>query len=223
MFDTSTSAARRSRSRPVSSRRRAGWWGGAAALVLVATLIVFAGCTARIVPPAPAEVSDPQMVYLLDHGRTSSLVLPTNGMMVRYAYGEYQWYALERTGVLRVFPALFWPTPATLGQKLMPGPVSPEMIQQQVLVGIEAIHAVEVDAARVRSLLDRLERRFEAGAAEREVVVAPVRDLQFVPTSPRYHVFYNSNHVAAEWLEALGCTVRGPTILSRWRVEPPPD
>ena len=206
----------------VERRGTRGGYCGLKTLLLIALgavvlmLIGLAGCTATIVPPA--QVSEPRTVYLLDHGRTSSLVLPTDDGMIRYAYGEYRWYALEHTGALRASGAMLWPTQATLGRNVIDATTGPATIHRHVRVGIDTIHSVEVEAEHVRELLDRLADEFDAGAAADRVVFTPARDLAFVPTTPRYHLFHNSNHASAHWLEALGCEVRGPTVLSTWRV-----
>lgn len=58
---------------------------------LLLVLLLLAGCAGRLTPPE-APVS-PVTVYLLDHGRHASLVLPRReGGMVRYSYGEWRWY-----------------------------------------------------------------------------------------------------------------------------------
>lgn len=196
-------------------------------VVLVAlALAALASCTATIVPPR--QVHEPRTVYLLDHGRTSSLVLPHNDGFIRYAYGEHRWYALEETGPLRAFGAMLWPTQGTLGRKRLAIPPSGSTseaaeeasIRSDVRVPIEAVYPVRVEAERVAGLREALADRFDAAAAEATVVHTPARDLRFVPASPRYHLLHNSNHATADWLEQLDCEVRGPTVLSKWRVEP---
>src|SRR5688572_25859227 len=73
---------------------------------LFATLLFLAGCTTTIVPPS--AVAEPARVAVLDHGRHTSLLveLPGEGAMVRYAYGDWRWYALGQTGVLEGIAAL---------------------------------------------------------------------------------------------------------------------
>lgn len=194
----------------------------AAALALIAlTTTALSGCTATVVPPA--EVDEPRTVYLLDHGRTSSLVLPINDGMVRYAYGEHRWYALEQTFVLRAFPAMLWPTQGTLGRKRIDAPASASAVRRHVLVNIDYLHELRVEAEHVRELLDELHEHYAASAAEAGVISTPSRDLEFVRVAPSYHLLHNSNHVSADWLEALGCEVRGPRVLSRWRVRTASD
>ena len=91
------------------ARRRLGSGLGGAAAVLLLTQ----ACTTVIVPPvAPAE---PGPVFLLDHGRHASLVLPRgDDGMVRYSYGEWKYYAQVRTGIGEASAAVLWPTRAGL-------------------------------------------------------------------------------------------------------------
>src|SRR5688572_33154323 len=87
----------------------AGW-----ARVLVPLLVMLAGCSTTVVTPAaPLE---PVTAFLLDHGSTSSLVMPTaDGNMVRYVYGDWNWYALRNTGIIDGLRALLGPSQGTLG------------------------------------------------------------------------------------------------------------
>lgn len=76
---------------------------------------------------------------MLDHGRHASLLMErADGSMVRYAYGEWEWYALGRTGPARAFAALFVPSEAALGRKELAGPLTPETARARVREGFEA-------------------------------------------------------------------------------------
>lgn len=189
--------------------------------IMIATLLLLmGGCTTTTVV-APADVDDPATVYLLDHGRTSSLVLPAGDHMVRYAYGDWRYYALRQRGLGRGAAALLWPTDATLGRKRMAAPATPQNIRERVRSGIEAMHAVGVSKARVEALRERLDATWEAGSDE--AVVNVLNDLVFVPHPADYHTFHNSNHAVANWLEMLGAEVKGSAANSDWRVVRPQD
>jgi hypothetical protein len=176
------------------------------------------GCATAIVPP-PAP-PDPRPVFLLDHGRHSSLVLPTpEGGAVRYAYGDWNYYALRRTGLLQALPALLWPTRAGLGRRELAGPAEAEAIRRQVRVGIERLYRIVVSAGAVDRLRARLDGIYESRRHTR--VYNAAYDLEFVHHPRPYWGFHNSNQVVASWLEALGCDVRGLGLFSRWKVEPP--
>ncbi|MGH8287112.1 MAG: hypothetical protein ACRETT_15295, partial [Steroidobacteraceae bacterium] len=80
-----------------------------------------AGCTTTI--GAPVHPADPVEVFIIDQGRTASLVIPaSSGGMLRYAYGDWRWYALRETGLFRGAAALLWPTQGALGRAELGGP-----------------------------------------------------------------------------------------------------
>jgi hypothetical protein len=190
-----------------------GWcWRGVLSVVAALGL---AGCTATIVPPAvPLE---PARVAVLDHGRHSSLLLERpGGGMVRYAYGELDWYAKGRTGPARAFSALLLPTEAALGRKRLPGPLTRQTVREQVAEGIEEVIVFDVDARRAEALVHRLDALFEAGKAR--MAHNPAHDLDFVPIPVSYWLGRNSNLMTAQWLEELGVSVEGANVLSTWQL-----
>src|SRR3954452_3202565 len=89
------------------------------------------GCTNTVTPPA--HVADPVTVYLVDQGRTSSLVLPrADGKAIRYAYGNWNWYALGNRGPLDAIGAMLIPSKATLGRHEMTDPRDADAIRAEV-------------------------------------------------------------------------------------------
>lgn len=193
-------------------RRRLG-------LVLsVLAVVVLSGCAAATIVP-PAAVSDPVRAAVLDHGRHSSLLLQrSDGSVVRYAYGEWEWYAVGRTGPGRAVGALFWPSEAALGRRQLPGPLTREAAREQVGEGFEDILIFEVEAVRAERLDRRLDALFRSGQAR--LAYNRDFDLEFVPVEASYWIGRNSNLVMAEWLEELGCRVDDPGVLSAWRLRP---
>lgn len=182
-------------------------------------LVVFLlnGCagTTRIIPPAAPL--DPVPVFVVDHGRHTSLVLPVpDGSLHRYAYGDERYYALRETGVGQALAALLWSTPGVLGHRRLSGPASVESLRAQLRVGVREIHTLQVE----RTAVERLRNRLDAwiGQADR-VLPAPAVDLSFVPYPQAYSLRHNSNQVVADWLRDLGCSVDGRPILSGWRIE----
>jgi hypothetical protein len=85
------------------------WRGRCPALAVTAPLWLF-GCGATVYPPR--HVPAPSQVGVLDHDRHSSLILQIPDGMVRYFYGDWQWYALRQTGPLEGISALFRPSKA---------------------------------------------------------------------------------------------------------------
>lgn len=196
-----------------------GSWRGRGFALAIASPLLLLGCAATAFPPR--DVADPVQVGVLDHGRHTSLIVevPGNGM-IRYAYGDWQWYALRRTGPFEASSALLWPSPAGLGRKELPGPFSPSAVSRQVRVRIEHALYLTVDAGKVRDLIERLDGIFFERRAEH--VYNEAYDLVFVPHPKRYSLFHNSNQVVGDWLEQLGCEVEGTTFFSDWRKGAPP-
>lgn len=187
-------------------------------LVLVASLAL-PGCATTIYPP-PA-VTAPATVAVLDHGRHASLVveIPGEARMIRYAYGDWAWYALRQTDAVEATRAIFWPSQGALGRRELAGPPSAESISRGVRVAIEHAVFIEVEAAAARDLIARLDGIYAANIATR--IYNEAYDLEFVHHPDKYWVFHNSNRMVAEWLAILACEVEGPTILSDWHLRRP--
>lgn len=182
---------------------------------LAALLLASGGCTTTLVPPA--DVREPVSVFLLDHGRTPSLVLPAaDGGMIRYAYGDWQWYALRRTGALNAIPALLWPTRGTLGRGELAGPADDASIRRQVHVGIEHLYEIRVESEAVQRLRETLDGIYHENLDT--LIVTESVGLSFTHHPQSYCALHNSNHVVADWLRQLGVQTRGITCVSTWRV-----
>ena len=125
----------------------------------IAAPLWLSGCATTVF--APQRVADPAQVGILDHGRHASLIVETSAdQMVRYAYGDWQWYALRKTGPAEASSALLWPSQAALGRRQLPGPFSPTAVSREVRVPIEHAIYLTVDAREVRRLVDRLDGIF---------------------------------------------------------------
>lgn len=188
-----------------SMRRLAGLW----------CALSLGGCAATVTCPTGPDATDP--VFLLDHGRHSSLVLPApDGRLVRYSYGDRRWYAEVDTGFWQGAAALLRRTPAVLGRRELYGdPVSDEVVRA-LRVGVEYAYTLQTTPDAAAALVARLEALFRAGAEAKRF--NPDYDLEFVPHPRDYTGWHNSNHVVADWLRELGCEVGGSPIVSRWRV-----
>jgi hypothetical protein len=215
---------RGSYNRRVLSIQRA--WHAAPRTTLPALLLAATGCATTVVPPD--DVKDPITVYLLDHGRTTSLVLPIESgaggtsqspALVRYTYGDWNWYALENTGTIDGLLALFWPTRGTLGRRELggrgPGETAAAAIRRQV-DEIDHVHEVRVERAALRRLTGRLESLYRANL--HTAVEGKLSDLTFVHHPRPYTAFGNSNHQVSDWLRDLGCGIRGFAFFADWRV-----
>ncbi len=185
-------------------------------IVAIAFVALASGCTSVIIPPVDPE--DPVSVFVLDHGRHSSLVLPDeDGGSIRYSYGDWDYYALNRTGLGSGLRALLWPTPAALGRQRLTEAADADNMHRLLRVTVVQSHELKVATAAVRKLRDELGSRFEAAADSLHYSAA--YDVYFVHHAEPYTFGYNSNRMVARWLEQLGCTVIGRPVLSNWRID----
>lgn len=187
---------------------------------LAAVLPWLSGCgPTQVVPPAGLE--QPAEIFVLDHGRHTSLVVSTpEGAMVRYAYGDWRFYAERLTGPGHALAALLWSTPGALGRRQLAGPPTPFEVRLQVPLVIVELHRIHVERARVEVLRARLDAIFDAAEVQLDV---PEVLLVFVPHPRPYNLVHNSNRAIADWLVELGCEIDGRPILARWRFEAPAD
>lgn len=194
---------------------RAGLYG----CLILATLLVLGGCGTTAITPPPRPL-DPVPVFVLDHGRHTSLVLTAaDGSLHRYAYGDWRYYAERDTSPWSALAALFWPTQGALGHRSLPGPPTAEAVERQVRVAIRALHVLQVERHRAQALHARLRGIIEDSAQRLE---APEVDLVFVPHPRHYSLAHNSNQAVADWLSELGCAVSRRPVLSGWRIEAAP-
>jgi hypothetical protein len=200
------------RRKSLAGQRRIRWLGGAAA-----ALLLVQACTTVIVPPVdPAE---PLPVFLLDHGRHASLVLPRGDEgMVRYSYGDWEYYAKVETGVVEASAAVIGPTRAGLGRRELPGLPGASGVRRTVR-GIERLYRVIVGSGEVERLRAHLDSIYETNIET--LIYNSSYDLEFVHHPRSYWALHNSNQVVAAWLQYLGCRIDGAAIFSNWRVEPP--
>lgn len=186
--------------------------------VLAALGIVAACATTYVVTPPPlVSAAARAPIAVLDHGRHSSLVIGLpDGRMVRYAYGDWRWYAEGTKGVAEGYAALFRETPAALGRRVLPGPLTAETLRRQVRVVIEDMLLLEVDAAAAQRLVDNLDSIAKAGRA-RKLTNQEV-DLDFFPHPVPYTEAHSSNRVLASWLREMGAEVEGDGLIADWKL-----
>lgn len=183
--------------------------------VLISFLPFALSCTTRIEPPARLEKGE--VIALLDHGHHSTLVLPTSQHgAVRFAYGDWQYYALNKSGVFRGFAALLWPSQAALGRRVLPGPLTRENLLRRIPEGVEGVLLFRVEARLIEEMIKELDGIYEANRESR--VLNLVFDLEFVHYPGAYSIFRNSNRVIGEWLMKLGCKLRGGAWFSKWEM-----
>ena len=207
---------------PARASRAAAGVGPIACLRQVAALAasgIIAACAATyVVTPPPLVPSAARApVAVLDHGRHSSLVIGLpDGRMVRYAYGDWRWYAEGTTGVAEGYAALFQDTPGALGRRVLAGPLTAETVQRQVRVGIEDMLLLDVDAAAAQRLVDELDGIVEAGRAR--MLPNQEVDLDFFPHPVPYTAAHSSNRVLAGWLRDMGAEIEGDGLTADWKL-----
>jgi hypothetical protein len=184
-------------------------------LFLLLAAFGFGGCQHVIEPPA--NVSDPVGVFVIDYGRHASLALPQEDFgLVGWSWGDWNWFALERTGPLEGLQALFASARSTLSRRELAPALNAEDLATRV--GAEEVLALDVERERARALLRHLERRW---LRRREEAVAHTSGQIFVPDGARYSLFNNSVHELARWLEALGANVSGTGVTANFKLREP--
>lgn len=192
----------------------------ARALALAIFIVMsLSGCatTYVVAPPALAPSAVRTPVAVLDHGRHSSLVvgLP-DGRMVRYAYGQWAWYAEGKTTAGQGLTALFGESPSALGRRELPGPLTEATLRSQVRVGIESVLLLDVDAEAARRLVAQLDAIAEQGR-DRRLINHDV-DLDFFPYPVPYSQAHSSSRMVAGWLRDMGADVAGDGLIADWRL-----
>jgi hypothetical protein len=189
---------------------------------LVILLLVGAIVVAHVVPLAipttvvpPVRPANPATVFLVDFGRTPSLVLAVgNNKLVAYVYGDWKYYALRQQGAFESVAALLWPTQGGLGRKEIAGPPIAETVRRGIGAEIEHLYEFEVE----RQALDRLHAKLDRLYHNQLNTATDSYGMTFVHHPAAYTYWSNSNHMTVDWLEDLGCEVRGPAFSSSWRV-----
>ena len=191
--------------------KRLAWVSLAAALILLASVFVPTTVT------APTNLTDARQVFLIDHGTHSSIAIETaSGGMVRYAYGDLRYYATRDTSLASGAAAVLMATPATLGRAELQGPAQTDNLRRQLVVLVDTIYALEVEATQADRLMRRLDQLHQAGAAEH--ISVPAYGLTFAPHPDDYTWYRNSSSVIAGWLEEMDVAVFGWRLLANWRL-----
>jgi len=182
-------------------------------LSLACMLLTVTACATTVRPPAAPR--DPVVVVLIDYGYHSGLILPEpGGGWVEYAYGEWDYFALNKTDLCTGMIALCCPNQGALGRRK-----HPEMGYRDLMDGVKAEERFPLTVSRERAeaLWRRLEERFQRHIDTR--VYSPVHQLTFVKDDDTYICWHNCNHAVAAWLEELGCDVRGWACFSDFSVD----
>ncbi|MBW4644871.1 MAG: DUF2459 domain-containing protein [Goleter apudmare HA4340-LM2] len=184
-----------------------------ALLATVSILLVWILSPATIIPPAdPAEAI---AIYVTTYGLHSRLVLPIdNGELIQYAYGDWNYFALNQQDLKHGAAALLLPTQGTLGKRKFSNVAE---LQQQVQRRNASLLSLEVAQAKVTQLLKILDAHFNRNIET--LVENPQTGLTFVKDDQNYTLLHNSNHALVEWLEYLNCRVYGFVMWANFQIE----
>jgi hypothetical protein len=184
--------------------------------LLLATLT---GCAWRITPPTTP--THPVMVIVADYGHHSSLLLPgQDDGMVEFAWGDYEWFAKNHTGIWRALCAIFWSEGSTLGIKKYPPAAiedpedGPTMSR---LTGANRLYRFAVSQDKVLPLRTRLLAAIDKGRDK--TIHNDWNQMDFVPDDRHYWFADNCNHRTAQWLRELGCEVDGFVLFSNFEMK----
>ncbi|MEW6746783.1 MAG: hypothetical protein AB1486_28920 [Planctomycetota bacterium] len=181
-----------------------------------ALLLAFASCATVIRPPE--QPPHPVSVYLLDYGYHAALLLPYgDARFVKYAYGDWSYFALGKTDLWHAFLAIALPTQGTLGRKEYAADPSEPWPQKAAVAA--TVYCLVVDREKADALRERLEERF----ISRLDTWHPnaTHDLEFVKDARPYTGCSNCNTVLVEWLEELGCSCSGVGWFAVFAIEAP--
>jgi hypothetical protein len=182
---------------------------------LVVTLAVLTtGCVPTSLG-SPENPRDPRAVFVIDHGRHTSLAVETrSGNLHRYAYGDTRYYRDQDTTLWSGASALLWPTPATLGRAELVGEASAPSLRNQLVVGVQEILVLQVAGEHADRLIEELDSLHQQGVAEH--VFVDTYGLVFAPHPTDYVWWHNSSTVVADWLKDMGVEVYGFGLLAWW-------
>ncbi len=189
---------------------------GTITIIIAGTLLTcLVGCANTIVPPA--NPVNPVTVFLIDYGRHTSLLLPdsADSTYIEYAYGDWDWFALDKSKWHDAFSTLLWPTQGALGR--WEWEIEPSVDEIRRRIPCEDAYAIVVGSSEAAGQRDRLNAAYES---QLDTLHHQARyQLDFVHHDENYHSLHNCNHVVTNWLEQMGCEVRGSAIFANFRVE----
>jgi hypothetical protein len=185
-------------------------------VALLFVLGTVAGCGGARITPPPSPI-DPVPAFVVDYGRHSSVLLPSagDGKLHEYAFGDFDWIALNRNKWYDALDALFASDSAALGHRTLELMEDPEQLADAAVA--RRVLTFDVPRERVDRLLARLDARYRKRLATQ--VFNRASSLYFVRDDERYTWANNCNHVTARWLEALGCRLRGSRMTSKFKFE----
>ncbi|UKO98229.1 DUF2459 domain-containing protein [Nostoc sp. UHCC 0870] len=184
-----------------------------ASVIIVGILLVWMLSPAIIIPPNyPVGAVT---IYVTDYGWHSRLVLPTgNGELIQYAYGDWNYFALNQQDLRNGAAALLLPTQGTLGRRKFSNIIELEQIIQQKNYTLLSLEVAQPKVIHLLTLLDeRFNRNMATSIKNRQTGLTLVKDDQ------EYTLFHNSNHEIVDWLKSLDCQIHGFVMWANFHVK----
>lgn len=191
-------------------------------LLSVLAVSLTGGCAATVYPGA--KPVQPTAVYLADYGIHSSVLLPAgDGRYVEYAFGDWNFAALNHCWPQDAFGALLISFQSTLGRRYIevgPG----QLVPHPVHLVPHTLQVVYASRANVDRLVRELDERYRRDGSQS--CHNPDNDMDYVKDGEHYWIANNCNHLTARCLRELGCDVHGLVVLSKFdvaQVQTPPS
>ena len=170
-------------------------------LFAVAALFWIPGCVSTVTPPE--NPADPVTVYLAASACHAGVVLPhPGGGMIEYAYGDWDWYALNHDRWYHALDTVLWPTQGALGRRRLK---TRDRTGLAAYFPSDRLRPFLASRERAAGLVEELEERFRQHTDR--MVHNERFGLSFVPDDRGYWFMANCNDRAAGWLRKLGCSV----------------
>ena len=185
---------------------------GVVVLAVLGLLVMGSGCTSYIAPPAAGQRW--ASVYLADYGKHTSVLFIDQGKLTEYAFGDFNWFALNKNSPVDGIIALLFSPGSGLGRRQMEIPAADANMAQYIRA--RRVIGFFAPGDRVEAVAKGLDEQFRSHLDT--VHYNPRIGLWFVRVGERYWLFHNCNHVTARWLREMGCRVSGLTVTSDFRV-----
>ncbi|MBC1238365.1 DUF2459 domain-containing protein [Nostoc sp. 2RC] len=183
-------------------------------LAFVTSIVLVWIFTPKVIIP-PTIPQQAIAVYVLDFFWHSELVLPnSNGGLVVYAYGDWNYFALNQHDLKNGLAALFIPTKGTLGRRKFS---RIDDLQQMVARKNINLLSFKVAQSKAIQLTQTLDKRFMKNIDT--LIENHQLGLNFVRDEENYHILHNSNHELIAWLKDLECQVNGLVLWANFRVQ----
>ena len=184
--------------------------GVLAILSTVGTLAYFRTVNTFITPPP--QILHPVNVWIAEYSRHSSLLFPTAdpNTMQEFAFGDFPYFALNKTAWYDGPRALLWSTRSALGRRTLHVNAT-DLSAAARQIGCDQVIPVPVEQERADALRRLINARWQTHADT--FVHNNDGNLDLVLDDGPYSLGENCNQVTARWLADLGCDVRGPGML----------